>query len=405
MTHCPEGVSPLLPGIASIVLDRATATATIITFDGRTESFPVSSPFDPISLIVKSTHVPNASILSLETDRGDTIVAELPTLEDPAPRSNRPVVYLDQNHWSLLANALYQPTKAGSAIERDAAEQLISLARERMIILPMSFGHMGETARWTNTERRYRLALTVTELSRGWQMRYPLDIRGFELRQSLATRIKHDPMPPLDMFTLEACAAQPVSTVEHLYGTRAGLLPEMAYVVDALTCISSYFDSTLSSEAVQPNPIPGCASENQEFTTWLSREPKNSPQKRGSIKGRFLADLRLEMIQAALESGITSEELGMWLDLYFDVDVRAMGSLGLFNEVYQDKHLNPETVWRSNDLSDMMYLTCAAGYADFVVGERSLVSHIKQSAKRLQRTISIYPRISDLVVALKSTGI
>lgn len=388
-----------------MVIDGAISTATITTSDGNATSFPLSSPFDPSSTLVKSTYVPSANCLSLETDRGDMIVAEIPSLLDSAPLGSRPVVYLDQNHWSLLANALYKPETLRTNDERDAAEQLIALAREAKIILPMSFGHMAETARWQDTERRYRLALTVAQLSRGWQMRYPLDIRGFELRQSLATRLNRDSLPSIDMFTLEACAAQPASTVHRQYGTQAGLPPAMANAVDALTCISSYVAAILDSEAVLMNPIPGWASENQDFTAWLASESKNSSQKRKNIRVQFWVDLKLELVQAAHETGVSPEELTTWLDLYFDDDVRSMGSLGLFYEIHQDKHLNSETVWRSNDLFDMMYLTCAAGYADFVVGERSLVSHARQAAKRLQRSINIYSHISDLMVALKSSGL
>jgi hypothetical protein len=387
-------------------MDRATSTATIVTSDGRAASFPLlSSPFDPRSFIVRFEYVPIENLLYAYTELGDTIIAELPSLSNPAPRFGRPVIYLDQRDWSLLANVLYEPERIRSTVERDAAERLIALARETKIILPMSFAHMAETSRWTNTERRYHLALTVVGLSRGWQMRHPLDIRRHELRQSIAINIKQIPLPPLDVFTLAGCAAQPKSPSRPRYGARAGLPPEVAHAVDALTCISSYFEIMLASEAMAMNPISGWDSENQQFTDWLAEEPRTRSQKRKTVWARFFGDIGPEVVQAAHESGITRSEMALWLTRHFDGDVRAMASLGLFNEVYQDKHLNQRTTWRSNDLIDMMYLTCAAGYADYVVAERSLVSHARQAAKRLQRPIKIYPRISDLMVPLKNAGL
>src|ERR671919_3010392 len=40
------------------------------------------------------------------TRHGDQIEAELPDEGDLAPIGNRPVIYLDQNHWSAIAKAL-----------------------------------------------------------------------------------------------------------------------------------------------------------------------------------------------------------------------------------------------------------------------------------------------------------
>jgi hypothetical protein len=269
----------------------------------------------------------------------------------------------------------------------------------------MSLGHMGETAKWNDRERRYRLALTVTELSRGWQMRYPLDIRQYELRQSFATRIKHGPLLPLDMFTLEPCAAESESSAKEYFATHAKLPAEIRRPVEALSCISSYFDAILDSESVPMNSIPEWVNRFQNFTAWIASEKKTTSQKREFIRSGFLADLSGEIAQAAVESGTSPEEFKTWFDSYFNKDVRTMPSLSLFSEIFQDKHLDPGTTWRNNDLIDMLFLSCAAGYADFVVGERSLVNYAKQAANRLQRTINIYPRISDLVVALKSTGL
>lgn len=219
-------VSNTMAGIASMGIDRATSTGTIVTSDGNTTSFPLSSHLNTSSAIVRLTYVPSINLLSLETDRGDTIEAELPTLQSSAPHGGRPVVYLDQKDWSLLADTLYEPERVHTDRERDAAEHLIALAREKKIILPMSIGHLGETAKWTNSERRYRLALTIAQLSRGWQMRHPLYIRRYELRQSLTTWFTQDPLPRLDVFTLEPCAAETASLSRRPEKIKPGFRPK-----------------------------------------------------------------------------------------------------------------------------------------------------------------------------------
>lgn len=161
----------------------------------------------------------------------------------------------------------------------------------------------------------------------------------------------------------------------------------------------------LDSEAVPENSIFDWVSANQDFTDWLAGEAKTSFQKLKSIMNRFLADVWSEILEKVQEISISQAQLKTWLELYYEEELRAMGSLGLFNEIYKDKHLNSGDAWHSNDLNDMMFLTCAAGYADYVVGERSLMSYMRQAAKRLPRSIKVYSRLSDLMIVLERTGL
>lgn len=78
-----------------------------------------------------------------------------------------------------------------------------------------------------------------------------------------------------------------------------------------------------------------------------------------------------------------------------------MPGLGLFRETLHEKVVNARSEWEGNDLTDMMYLTCAAGYADYVVGERSMVGQMRQALKRLSRPDNVYRRIKDLVPVLE----
>jgi hypothetical protein len=125
-------------------------------------------------------------------------------------------------------------------------------------------------------------------------------------------------------------------------------------------------------------------------------------QKRRSVRALFLSDLRFEIELATRAVEISDEELSTWLDKFADLDIPSMPSIGLFNEVFVNKHLDRLPKWRKNDLIDMMHLCCAAGYADYVVGERSLVSRIKQAATSLQRPLKIYRNLSELMEDLES---
>ena len=405
MVDAEREASSLLAGINMMVMDRASSSARIILTDGRVVASPLdSSFFGTTSTIIRTTYAPRSNQLSMVTDRGDPIEVELPTLQESVPRDNRPVVYLDQRDWSLLARALFEPQRLRSQSEQDAATYLITLARARKIILPMSFAHLGETSKWNDAEGRYHLALTVTQLSWGWQMRYPLDVWEYELQERLASRFRHVALPPLDVFTLEGCATQDKRTLKDLSPSWSELPDGIKYVSRAIICMSSYIDTILASESTPMTPIPEWVDAFQLITDELAKMASTPFQKRRVLRAMLLKDIQSQVIEAASRTGITANELENWIELYVDEDFHTMMCLGFWRLIYQDRHLDATYKWRSNDLTDMMYLTCAAGYADYILAERSLTSHLNQAAKRLDRQVKVYSRIGELVAALKGAG-
>jgi hypothetical protein len=87
--------------------------------------------------------------------------------------------------------------------------------------------------------------------------------------------------------------------------------------------------------------------------------------------------------------------LGGWQD-----QVETLPALGLYREVFQQRHL-AASQWHPNDLTDLVYLTCAAAYADFVVGERHMTSFLIQSLRRLERPINVYPRLHQVIEPIR----
>ena len=77
-----------------------------------------------------------------------------------------------------------------------------------------------------------------------------------------------------------------------------------------------------------------------------------------------------------------------------------MPALGLFREVFHEKLINRDTRWKASDLTDLVYLTCAAGYADHVIGERSATWYIRRAQERLGRTVNVHPNLRSLMVTL-----
>ncbi|CAN5196341.1 hypothetical protein BH09ACT5_BH09ACT5_05970 [soil metagenome] len=387
--------------IVLMIMDRSTSSTKLVRSDGKEATFPLEdNPFDADSRLERLTYSFRANLVYLETVRGEDILAELPSVDDPAPRRNRPVVYLDQKDWSTLAKVLYEPTKVPGA-ERDASEQLIAWARERKVILPMSGGHMSETCKWTDDEARYRLALTILQLSSGWQMRDPLDVRRFELRRSFTSRFRSIDLPDREVFTLEPYAVNRLSPDGRRLEIPVEFPADVALATAALTSISGNFDTMLDAKYVPMGSSPGWVIKNQKFTDWLMIETaRTSPQKRKSVDVLFLDDTSKEIAEEAFRAGITPEQMSTWTMSHRDVEVPVMPSLGLFRETFIGMHLNGAR-WENNHLTDLMYLTCAAGYADYVVAERSLAGYMQQALKRMKRPASVYRQIQDLVPVLE----
>lgn len=386
----PEGVFLVL-----VEMDWAQGACRFLRSDGKEAVFS-DNPFPRFSdVIVKSTYFMKANVIVMETEQGELLGAELPTLESMSPRDSRPVIYLDQKDWSSLANAIHDPVRLASA-ERKAADRLIELTRDRKIILPMSSAHMAETCKWTDSARRYRLALTICQLSGGWQMQDPLTVRRQEFRRGLKNRFSGQSVTSQDVFTLAPNAIHSSRTRSHHSDIRGQLPPDLQLAADSMASLSGYFSVMLNKDAIQQGETPGWVEKFQFITNWLAEQEHNGQQKRRSTDAYFLDDARKEIAEEAMEAGLTVDQLQDWIHGPWKNDVAQMPCVGLFREVLHEKQVNGGTAWKANDLTDLMYLTCAAGYADFVVAERSAISQMKQATKRLKRADNLYRNLDEL---------
>jgi hypothetical protein len=90
-------------------------------------------------------------------------------------------------HWSTIA--LAREGRAGVTVEQTrAAEVLAALVKDRRILLPLSGGHLVETALLHASSTRVELATTVPQLGRGWRMRNSLPRSGPAISRLTSTR-------------------------------------------------------------------------------------------------------------------------------------------------------------------------------------------------------------------------
>ncbi len=310
---------------------------SIVFKDGQVVTAAIGREvFESTSAIASSTHHPHSRLLHLQTTRGHNVVVELPQPDNLSPVNGRPTIYLDQNHWSTLAKARHSPDRVSNERERAAAKRLIALASDRQVVLPMSSAHMAETCKQVDLEQRYWRALTILQLSAGWQLRDPLDLRRFELQQAMMTRFRSRCLLPPAAVTLEPNAVHS----DHETGLREvtpDLPAEARWAVHAIRCIGGIVDTMLDDDHVMMNPVPRWATHFQEFADFLFHNPSERELKRRRTYAKFMADTRGELAEAATRCGITTEEFSHWFLKDGEEDVGAMPALGLFRELLHEK--------------------------------------------------------------------
>lgn len=386
----------VLDDVFAIRMD-GEGTVHVCFVDGRVASEPAGwRGFEPTSALDSSTYFPAESRLWLRTMRGDSIVLEIPTALDMSPRGDRPAIYLDQNHWSTLTNTLHEPERVANSDEREAAERLVEMKLADQVVLPLSLAHLAETCKQVDPEPRYRRALTIAQLSSGWQLRDPLALRRFELRQVLTSRYRQACAIPSAAVTLE-----PDALVAGRYGRKGRTDPPVtmaqSWEVRAVSCIFGTIDTLLDGDPVPSPPPTEWAADFRRFAAFLAGSPKNKELLRRRTHAKFIADLGVELAEAAFGAGVSPEEQSDWTLHHSEDDLPDMPTLGLFREVLHEKLCDPNLQWVENDLTDMMYLTAGAAYCDHVVAERSHASHITNGFRRLNAARIAHPNLRSLV--------
>lgn len=175
----------------------------------------------------------------------------------------------------------------------------------------------------------------------------------------------------------------------------------LAFRTRALLAASVSVDTMLDTQRVEGGPDTGWTASSQRFSDWLDDLDQDSQRKRRAIDIHIVKDLQQELAEEAAAADVPKE---LFLQWGFKGWIRAIGgspAVGLFREMLHSRHLNKGTTWRPNDLTDMVYLSCAAGYADFVVCEKHMRDPLQHGLKRMGRSTGVYRHLADAVMAIE----
>jgi hypothetical protein len=385
-------------------MDYAAGYIEIRAVDGRL--FRVERPDWPDSLgpaskdFVRAHFRPGDSLLALDTPSGAELEIEVFNGKIEDQRRARPVIYLDQNMWVRIAQAVHSPHKVHEA-ELRPTERLIEMVKERRVILPLSAGHAIESdplgGKW-----RKELALEMVRLSRGWTMIDPLRVREQELH-ALFQDNGAESTPAIEdhPFTLDPRSFYAES--EPYIPSREDLPADVLSLTQTLSGIQSLVATLLEDS---PSPRDGVAESkrwaatHQALAGSLATQPKSKTKSRQVTLLAFLSDLGDDLLRVLHVHSVTPTQLRAWMEDRGDHDIADLPYLGRMRELVHRRLMNPQTRWDVNDLVDVLFLSCAAGYADYVVCEKDAAHHLETIGQKLNGGARIFRSCADLITFL-----
>jgi hypothetical protein len=390
------------PAIARLGLDVEAQTVSVTMSDGTvlTDRMQAQVPWD--ELRTSEVDLANRELtVCLRT--GESLVIELGAGGgSDLPGPGRPVVYLDQCHWITLAKQLRSPDQVAER-DREPAERIVQSARSKAIVLPMSSANRWEIAR--AGQHRRDVVLTMVELSRGWQLRDPLNVRGQELRRSMAGE---DPARADAVISLEPGA---ISSADHAVSMEfEGAPPGFNELHERQTVAMASVAALLEDYAPQESDARGravaaaWAKSFGDLAVYMRDAGTPIEHVRIATHARLLADLRTEIAQAALAASLSPQQNAAWIERA-DAAFESMPYLRTLREVLYHRLRNADDHWTGNDLADSQYLCCAAAYADFVAAERKFGDYLQRAARRYDGNAITVTKLPDLVERLANTGL
>lgn len=333
--------------------------------------------------IGRTDYEPESGELTITFRWGGTAILEI----GPVERPDAPVVYLDQNHWIMLACQQFAPEKV-PATHRDGYARLTALAREHAIVLPLSAAHAFETARKDGRQRR-ELATTMLQLSRGWQMRSPLKVRREELICAVAgCRPDSDEPRPRPVFTLDPDALFSASDYAEKDSPAADLHARLTW---APALAETLIEDEREDDEIARAKAERWATLHAEVGARMAAADASPEEKWATAQMALLSDLTEELASAA--AGLDRRGWEEWL-ADSESSFAAMPAIGRVQAVTHQRLCNSQYPWNRRDLSDMHFLSCAAGYADFLLAEKA-TSHDLRCAE---------PRVSSGAYICRSPG-
>lgn len=333
------------------------------------------------------------------TTKGDLIITEGFNPASPPPFNGRPSVYLDQNRWRTVVDVLHAPERVKNLDERRAAEDLIRLATDGGIVLPLSMGHMIETA-GLHSDRRYEVGVTMARLASGWQIRNPLDLWKHEVELTIRGHLGlMEGAPALHPIVTEPGA---------LFGSDTTLsiadeTPDIDKLMAMLTMPNVVLDVLIDPGTLQKDPLLKWIDHHTRITARIHAENLPKDQRRRLARRRYWNE-NIGFYMAAYRRLTRAADFPTFSDAQLTTLFSTSPMVGLMSELFIRRFIDHQSKWRRNDLIDMFHLSSAAAYADYVCAEKHTGTQLRDAQRALGRSETVYTTLDELVTAVRRSG-
>jgi hypothetical protein len=312
------------------------------------------------------------------------------------------VIYLDQNKWIELAQAVHGK---GQPRLSTIVDFVRVLKESGAAVFPLSLAHHIETAKRFDAGQHERLGRFMWEISDTLRFASPTTILRSEIDLALARTFQR----PLKVrpFTLVRPG------LDHALG-RTGMgftiedpdrvLPastkaELEQFANRMLDYAVLTGTTPWGAAPRPRPdlsgpSKGFVASIVELRTKLTAAPPDL--RRRTVYARILVDMLSELVAALYLHGLSIEQFAaLGLNDGHEAYIRfleLMPSVRVNAHLYFQWLQNPALPVRENDLNDWHFVGTAAAYADVVVTERHLAHVLNLGSLEKKATV-----ITDLV--------
>ena len=330
------------------------------------------------------------------TVKGDLIITEGFNPTSQPPFNGRPSIYLDQNRWRTVSDVLHDPTRVKDGAERRAAQDLIDLASDGRIVLPLSMGHMLETAGLFG-ERRYEVGLTMARLAGGWQIRHPLDIWKHEAEMTIRGHLRRLEGAPV---------VHPVMTEPGaLFGSDTTLgisdeMPDADKFLAMLTMPCVVLDALVDPERAPKHELADWVDHHLRITDQMHAQNVSKHQRRQLARRRYWNE-NIGFYMAVYQRLTRAADFPMFSDSELSELFSTSPMVGLLSELFVRRFIDHRTKWCRNDLLDTLHLSSAAAYADYVCAEVHTGTQLREAQRTMGRKETVFTKLDELVEAIQ----
>lgn len=328
-----------------------------------------------------------------KTKRGDGVISQVWSPINADQLQGRRVVYLDTMHWRTLGDVM---AGAADRVKRrdevQPARRLLELASDGKIVLPLSAGSMRETLALYG-DRRYDVGVAIASASGGWQMRHPMVVRRYELKQAIAAHNDVTIEPHRPVITLE-----PNASIQQTNRPDDVPSDSIAYFMNALGWTAAMTDILIDNEVDIGAPdavVAWMVAQQKQTDLLVAATELTKAQKRDRAHAFVLGDQQRDILWAATE-------LGLSLDAVDRKNLHVGQPANQLLDSWMVQRYTNTVRWRRGDLNDVTYLSCAAGYADYVATEKQAHEYLRVAMIQAGRTPNTYCSLQTCVEALES---